>query len=58
MVKQWCCPLTMDADNNGKEYEKGIWLKPFYYSGKEIASIGKWEAKIEEDINHVKLLGV
>ena len=49
--------LTMNKNSDCSEYEKGIRLKPFFYSGKEIASIGKWEGKIEEEINRVKSLG-
>ena len=41
---------------DGSEREEGIRLTPFLYSGKEIMSIGKWEQKVQEELNRVKAL--
>ena len=38
--------------------EEGIRLKPYIYSGCEIASIGKWEGLIQEEIHRIKNLPI
>lgn len=39
---------------DGTEVEEGIRLNPYFYSGKEIASIGKWEKLVKVELRRVR----